>query len=314
MLKNKNDIVISIIIVSYNNFDILKRCLKSIYKYLTTIDFEIIVVDNNSVENGLDETIDGYPNIVVIQNKENKGFAKANNQGVNIAQGENILLLNNDTEFLDDPISEILTYVKDSIKPIIGAAKLLNIDMTYQPSAYKFPTIWRLFSSNFFFEKLFKRTPLFNKYYLDIENEKSPQIVNSVIGAFMLMKKKTYKELGGFDESFFFYHEDTDLCYRLANFGGETIYFPHLSLIHVGGGSTKHIKWFQLKNKVIARFKFFYKHHTFPYYVIALALEYSGNLVRAMIYILLGILTFKKENFESALYFLKTLSLSRKSL
>jgi hypothetical protein len=160
---------------------------------------------------------------------------------------------------------------------------------------------------------LFKKINLFNKFYLGIENRTSSLSVDSVIGAFMLMKKSTFIDLGGFDENFFFYHEDTDLCYRLAKSGGQTIYFPQYSLIHIGGGTANSIKWFQLKNKVIARHKFFYKNYSFLYYLVVFSIEFSGNLIRAIIYFILGLLTFNREKMELAYYYFRTLFLTRKS-
>ena len=313
-MENKNiSFEVSIIIISYNNFNLLKSCLNSIYKHIDGFSFEVIVVDNNSTDLGLEDVISEFENLKLIRNESNLGFSKANNQGVEIAKGENILLLNNDTELLDDSILEILKFVKNSTQPTIGAAKLQNIDFSFQPSAYKFPSLSRLIFSNLFFEIVFKNVSQFNKYYLRIDEEYVPQIVNSVIGAFMIMKKETFINLGGFDEEFFFYHEDTDLCYRLTKSGGKTVYFPQISVIHVGGASTKQIQWFQLKNKVIARFKYFYKHYPLYYYLFAIIIEHCGNLVRSIIYSILGVVTFNTEKFELAKYYMKALTLSRKS-
>lgn len=303
MEANKNHIV-SIIIVSYNNFHLLEDCLNSVANYLKSVEYEIILIDNNSTEAGLDELLSKYNSIKIIKNSENLGFSKANNQGYKIAEGRYLLLLNADTQFTSNILSDMLEFIEQSPVPVIAAPKLLYPDGRFQDSAYKFPSIWRLISSNFFLEKIFGKIDLFNKYYLKLEAKNSPIAVDSVIGAFMLMKKETYSVLDGFDENFFFYHEDTDLCFRFKKLGGNVLYFPHLSLIHVGGGSTNQIKWFQLKNKVTARIKYFNKHKSKLYLLFVFILEFSGNLIRGILFFILGLLLPGKEYlYQSKLYF-----------
>lgn len=134
-----SNIDISIIIVSYNNFDILKQCLNSIYKFTSKISFEIIIVDNNSSEKGLTKIVDGYSELKLIRNKENKGFSKANNQGLELAQGRYILFLNNDTELIEDVLYKLVEFSDSSELDYLIGVKLLNTDFTLQHSIVDFP-------------------------------------------------------------------------------------------------------------------------------------------------------------------------------
>jgi GT2 family glycosyltransferase len=269
-------------------------------------------VDNASSEEGLEKILSEYENLVLIKNEKNLGFAAANNQGVKIAKGEYILLLNNDTIFTSDIITPLLSELKNLPNSLV-APKLLYADGTFQNSAYKFPTLLRIFYSSFFIERLFSSFNYFNKFYVGIEKQKTKQKVDAVIGAFMLMRKITFENLGGFDERFFFYHEDTDFCYRLHKANGAVYYFSQYELIHIGGGTTNDMPWFQLKNKVIARMKFFRFNKSYPEYLLFSFIEKTGNLIRSVIYFISGLFTFNKEKFALSKNYLRTLKLNWKS-
>ena len=298
---------ISIIIVSYNNFDVLQNCLNSIYKFTSKISFEIIVVDNNSVEEGLTEVVDGYSNLVLIKNNENMGFSFANNQGLGIAKGRYILFLNNDTELVKDILYKLVEFSDSSESNYLIGVKLLNTDLTHQHSIVDFTNLWNTFTESFFFDSIFKKSKYFNKYWMNYPKHSRPVKVDVVLGAFIFASAKTINELGGFDTRFYFYAEETDLCKRFKNLGGNVLYYPDLELIHIGGVSTNHKNWFHFKNQHRGKIQFAQKHFSPVKLFLFLILHYSGLLVRIPLYLILGIIKFDKNYFLKAYFFIRQL-------
>jgi len=298
---------ISIIIVSYNNFDVLQSCLNSIYKFTSKISFEIIVVDNNSAESKLTEIIDGYQNIVLLQNKENMGFSFANNQGLDIAKGRYILFLNNDTELIEDILFKLIEFSDSSERDYLIGVKLLNKDLTHQHSIVDFPNLWNTFTESFFLNSIFKKNKYFNKYWMNYIEYNQPINVDVVLGAFIFGSAKTINNLGGFDARFYFYAEETDLCKRFKNLGGNILFYPNLELIHIGGVSTNKINWFHFKNQHRGKIQFAQKHFSSVKLFLFLILHYSGLFVRIPLYLILGIIKFDKNYFFKAYFFIRQL-------
>jgi GT2 family glycosyltransferase len=204
---------VSIIVVHYNTPELLEECLDSIYVFKSSISFEIIVVDNAS-EKKFDKKrfINKYTNISFIFNKENVGFAKANNQGASQATGEYLFLLNSDTVLISDVLSPLADFY-DKTKDIgILGPRLLNQNRSIQ---YYGSVLGRY------------------KY----QGEK-PRVVDFLSGAAMFLKRDLYLQVGGFDENYFFYNEDLDLCKTLTRKGYTNYYHPLITLVHLGGGST----------------------------------------------------------------------------
>jgi GT2 family glycosyltransferase len=286
-------IIVSIIIVNYNSFTILQNCIESIFKFTLHVNFEIIVIDNNSNEGNIEDVIKKYDDIVLIKNLKNVGFAAANNIAAKHAKGKYFLLLNNDTLLTENSILDILDFAESLSGNFILACKLINEDCSHQNSAYKFPLIRLHFAATFFIDKIFHKLNSVNKYYINID-KKEPTIVNSVIGAFIFIQKDTFYKLDGFDERFFFYHEDTDLCYRLRKLGGSVYYYPETSIIHYGGGTTVNNLWFSMKNRFISRIQFAQKHFTTSDKILFVIIEYIGIIIRVPLFFLTGIILFNK--------------------
>ncbi|MCX8105113.1 MAG: glycosyltransferase family 2 protein [Ignavibacterium album] len=284
---------VSVIIVNYNNFNLLRNCLESLYKHTHDLEFEVIVVDNGSSEAGLENICSTYDNLILIKNKENLGFSKANNIGLSLAKGKYVLFLNNDTIFKENSIKKILDYAQETKNVIIGC-KLLNVDESWQQSTANFPTILNSWSSNFFLYLLFPNSPKLNKYYLKNRNIKEITEVDYVLGAFMFGLRKDFIDLNGFDERFYFYSEDIDLCYRYKKMGGKIILFPFTSIIHIGGASVESNHWFKIKNKFISEIQFFQKHSSGLSFFLSIIPMYLGNLIRFPLFLLLGIFMMNK--------------------
>ena len=293
-LENIKRIEVSVVIVNYNSFDLLNQCIDSLIKFTKDVSYEIIVVDNNSTDGDVETITSRFNNIILIRNSANEGFAKANNKGVKFASGKYLLILNNDTLFVENTIKKILDFVESIKKPTIIGCKLVNEDHSHQNSAYKFPLLMQHFAATFFLDKIFPQLDSINKYYIDIEEKKEPTIVDSVIGAFIFIPKETFNKLDGFDERFFFYHEDTDLCFRMKNNGGSVYYFSGTSMVHYGGGTTDNNLWFSMKNRFVSRIQFAQKHFNSLDKILFVMIEYIGIIIRVPLFFFTSIILLNK--------------------
>lgn len=235
-------------IVNYNTKDDLKDCLNQILKSPPEVSYSIIVVDNNST----DESMEFLENlnkkrIRFILNNENKGFGSACNQIAKEIDTPYILFLNPDVKITKGAIDKLISFMENHPEVAIVTGKLLNPDGTIQLSCRRFPTILRVLSGRAsLFRSIFPNNPISRDYMLCNLNYDKIQFPDWVRGAVMLIKTNLFKEIGGFDEQFFLYLEDTDLCLRLRKMGYEIAYNPEAIFYHKLGSSTKK-KEFQTK-------------------------------------------------------------------
>ncbi|MCP4970808.1 MAG: glycosyltransferase family 2 protein [Arcobacter sp.] len=301
---------VSIIIVNFGNIDFVQNCLDSLITNTKKVSYEIICVNNlvkESDTNILREEYNAKCNIQFINNETNLGFAAANNQALKIANGKYLLLLNNDTIFIENSIKKIFDYVETQNQKLIVGCKLLNEDKSHQISIGKFDSLTYLFSTNFFLYKLFPHSKRLNKYYLNYLKFSEPTIVDFVKGAFLFISKDNMEKLKGFDESFYFYGEETDLCFRFAKIGGEVVYFPNTSIIHLGGATTDKMPWFKFRNQTISKLKTYKRQFNGLSYFVALLLHYCGLLIRVPIYFIGGVFTLNKYLILKSYYYSKQL-------
>jgi len=236
---------LSIVIVNYNAKKYLEQCLSFIYENTKKINFEIILIDNCSSDNSSEMVKREFPEVKLIQNAINKGFAKANNQAIIKSKGKYILLLNPDTIFLSNILEELISFLERNKKVGIVAPRLLNKDLTIQGSARAFPDITTaFFGRTSFLTKLFPKSKYVKKNILfkDELFMKDAKEVDWLSGAYMLIRSKAIKEVGLLDENYFMYFEDVDLCKRMWNNGWKVVYYPKAEIIHYVGGSTKNQK------------------------------------------------------------------------
>jgi len=307
MKTNLNKIDVSIIIVNYNNFELLENCLNSIYQHTTGITFEVIVVDNNSNEGDVSEITSKFRNVKLIKNIDNKGFSAANNQGFKIASGEYYLILNNDTFFLENTIKKTLDFVCLRKEKVFVGCRLLNSDKTYQESVMNFPSAWNTLSDSLFLSKIFKRSKFFNKNALSFSSVSQPIEVDVIKGAFIFCRSEDIKQLNGFDENFYFYSEELDLCKRFKKISGKIIYYPETSIMHIGGATVKNDELFFYKNQAVARIQYFQKHLNGIRFLLAVLFYYTGIIIRIPIYLLFGIISFKVDYFSKSRHYFKQL-------
>ena len=225
---------LSVIIVNYNVKLFLEQCLCSV------IDAEVIVVDNNSSDNSIEYLTAKFPAVKYITNKENTGFAKACNQGLQQAKGNYILFLNPDTIVPEDCFTKCVSFFEANkaagaigIKMLDGSGKFLKESKRSFPSPST--SLYKLFG----LAKLFPRSKIFSRYHLGHLNENENNEVDVLAGAFMMIKREVLDKVGGFDETFFMYGEDVDLSYRIQKAGFKNHYFAESSIIHFKGESTR---------------------------------------------------------------------------
>nr|WP_262909396.1 glycosyltransferase family 2 protein [Chryseobacterium gwangjuense] len=226
---------LSIIIVSYNVTRLLKNCLLSIQKYIEDVNYEVIVIDNASTDTSWGDLIPEFPKVHFISSSVNEGFAKANNKAVQAAIGEYLLILNPDTEIEGNYMQEILDFVDSKENFGCLGVRMHDAKGNFLPESKR--SVPDMFNS---FEKLF--TNFKNKdsksYYRNDISEFDISEIEVVTGAFCLIKKKVYEKIGRFDETYFMYGEDIDLCYTLLNNGYKNYYYGKVSILHHKGEST----------------------------------------------------------------------------
>ena len=228
---------LSIVIVSWNTKELLKKCLDSIYNNQADLSLEIIVVDNNSADGTAKMVEDDFPKTKLMANDKNVGFAMANNQGLIMVHGQYVLFLNPDTEILDNGLKRAVEFMK--AHPNCGALgpKLLFKDKSLQASVRRFPTFWPIFLMLIKAPRIFKNLKSLNHYlYKDFDYNKL-QEVDQIMGAYMMVPRDIFSKVGFFDHRFFIWFEEVDFCLRIKRAGLKVIYNPQIEVIHHGGAS-----------------------------------------------------------------------------
>jgi len=253
---------LSIIILNYNVRYFLELCVLSVQNAIQNLDAEIIVVDNNSQDDSCEMMKKRFPNVKLIANKENSGFPKGNNIGVAEAKGEYICILNPDTVVAEDTFEKILNFVTSSAveKDKIGiiGCKLIDGTGNFLPESKRgTPTPFVAFTKITGLYKIFPKT--FGEYYAQHISENETGKVDILVGAFMLMKRELYNEIGGFDEDCFMYSDDIDFSYMALKKGKTNYYFHETTVIHYKGEST--VKDGTYMKRFREAMNFFYKKH-----------------------------------------------------
>ena len=230
---------LSVIILNYNVRYFLEQCVLSVQKALENIDSEIVVVDNNSSDDSCEMMKQCFSNVKLIENKENSGFPKGNNIGVAIAQGEYICILNPDTVVAEDTFIKVLAFAEKQTNLGIIGVKLIDGTGNFLPESKRgVPTPFVAFTKIMGLYKLLPNSKILGKYYAQHLNENQTGTVDILVGAFMVLKRDLYLEVGGFDENCFMYSDDIDLSYMVLKKGKSNYYFHETSVIHYKGEST----------------------------------------------------------------------------
>ncbi len=231
---------LSVIIVNYNVKFFLEQCLHSVYNSSKNLLAEIFVVDNNSVDGSCQMVREKFPEVKLVENKSNYGFAKANNQAIKRAKGKYILLLNPDTVVEEKTFEECISFMEDHADAGSMGVKMIDGKGKYLPESKRsLPTPAVAFYKTFGLAALFPRSRIFGKYHLGYLDKEKTHHVEVLPGAFMLIRKSVLEVTGCLDEDYFMYGEDIDLSYRISMAGYKNYYYPGTTIIHYKGESTK---------------------------------------------------------------------------
>jgi len=229
---------VSIVIVSWNTRDILRECLRSIYGAAGEVAFEIILVDNNSADGSADMAAEEFPEVRLIRNAENRGFAAGNNQGIAVARGRYVLLLNSDTVVLDGAIASAVRFADAHPRAAIVGCHTRGPTGNLQYNCYRFPSLLNLGLSLSRLHSTLWKYPFFGRSRYANWDYSGVREVDAVAGCFMLARKAAIDQVGPMCEDYFMYSEDTDWCWRFNQAGWKIMYTSDATIRHLGGCSS----------------------------------------------------------------------------
>jgi GT2 family glycosyltransferase len=271
---------VSVIVVNWNTCALLHQCLQSVYAEAGSITCEVIVVDNGSTDGSVEMVQREFDDAKLLANSDNRGFAAANNQGMAIAMGRYVLLLNSDTIVLDRAIEKTVAFADHHPDTAVIGCRVLNPDHTLQNSCFMFPSLlnWFLFATYLY--RLFPRSRLFGREQMTWWSRNDSREVDVVTGCYMLVRKETIDEVGLMDERFFMYAEETDWCYRFKAKGWKNRFTPDAEIIHIGGASAAKLgaRRAQMIDQSMVRYMF--KHWSRPRAVIGVYMNAIFYLIR----------------------------------
>lgn len=270
---------LSIIVLNWNTRQMLVDCLSSVQTAVANLACEVVVVDNGSTDGSQTMLLRHFPDVHLIQNDENVGFARANNQAMTASQGRYMLLFNSDAIATPGAIQSLLDLARTQPRAGIVGAQLVNRDGSFQASHTSFPTLWQEFLMLTGLGRLF-----YGQWYPSHspEEEKGPQTVDYVEGACLLVRREAFEDVGGLDESYFMYAEEVDWCHTMRERGWQVWYQPEAKVIHLGGGSSRNRRPQREADLYRSRVQFFRKHYG----------DRAAWLLKAQIYALTAIKLF----------------------
>ncbi len=279
--------MLSIIYVNYKTSDDILTSLASIVKYEKKInEYEFIIVDNNSGDDGLVDIKKTYPFVEIINAPKNGGFAYGNNIGIKHSKEDIILLLNPDTYIHDNSIELMMNRLKDDPEIDIIGPSFFYADGSSQadiiPKSYL--TLWKLFCEQFWLQRIFKKSKLFNSYLKTYIAPEKECFVKTVSGAAFMFKRSIIEKIGLMDETFFLYFEETDYCRRAHKNKLKMLYFPKSKITHTIGSSTKSVSETRVQNYLTSFKYYFKKNYKQIGLYVSMATLFSGCLIRFIIF------------------------------
>ena len=252
---------LSIIVVNWNSQDLLRKCLEHVRRTAHQISYEIIVVDNASSDGSQAMVRYEFPDVQLIENSENTGFAKANNQGIAISQGRYVLLLNSDAFVEDSTLGRMVEFMDQHPEAGMAGCKLLYKDGRLQPSCSRFPTLASELYAATGLEKLFPKSQTFGQHLMLHWDYDDVREVDVVMGAFMLVRRQVIDEVGGMDERYFMYSEEVDWCFRIKQQGWKILFNPDAQAIHLWGGTAGRVSSLMHVQMYRSKVQYFRKNH-----------------------------------------------------
>lgn len=283
------DPILSIVIVSWNTRDLLAQCLASVFAQQgeegAGLGLEVFVVDNASGDGSPEMVRDQFPQVQLLENPGNPGFAAANNQGIRLSRGRYILLLNPDTIVKPGALAALVKFMDEHPQAGAAGARLLNADGSLQESCYPRPTLGREFWRLFHLDRLAARAiyPM-QRWPLD-----RPREVDVLMGACLLVRRAVFDQIGLWEETYFMYSEEVDLCYRVQAAGWSLVWVPQAEVVHLGGQSTRQVAevmFLRLYQSKILYFRRHYGRLAAAGYKIILGMASLGRLAAAPVALL----------------------------
>lgn len=271
---------LSIVIVSYNSSNYLKNCLTSLYQIKPSTPFEVLVVDNGSCDNSVGMIKEEFPQVILIENSENIGFARANNQASQRCRGEFILFLNPDTILLPGSIDTLVEVMQKEKGVGILGCRLFNEEGKLELSWGRMVNLTNAFWQRFI-SRRYEKGNRFAKRYLERKSRR-PHHPYWVTGACMLARREALEGVGHFDQNFFMFLEDVDLCHRVRKRGWQVLYTPSAEVIHLRGKSMETNRKKALKAYRKSQLYFYRKHYGWPRWTI-LRLYLIGRFTLSML-------------------------------
>lgn len=257
----------SVVIVNYNTGPLLEACLASVQRFADGVALEVLVVDNASTDRSL-EALARFPEVRLVRNSENRGFACAVNQALELAQGRYVLLLNPDAVVVSPVVQELMGFLERHPDAGIVGPRLLNPDGSLQPSAYRFPTLVQAVGTALGLKRLVPVRWLraragrwLGRRFGQLDPHVEPRVVDYVTGACMLIRREVARQLGGFDPRFFLYFEEKDFCYRARRAGWATYFDPGAEVVHRIGGSSGQDPAITVVERCRSMRRFYEKHY-----------------------------------------------------
>lgn len=275
---------LSVIIVNWNVRDLLAECLRSLFAHIASPAVEVIVVDNDSHDGSVDLLKNEFPQVTLIENEDNIGFARANNQGIRRALGRYILLLNPDTIWMDDSLTRMVSFMDGHPEVGVAGPRLLNADrksIQYW-GARRLPLPLDTFIEYTKLDRLFPLNQLAGRYLMTDWDHADSREVECLSGACLLIRRETIEEVGLLDEGYPLYFEDTDWCHRVGLTGRQLYYFADAQLVHIGRQSTLQNRGPSTVNAVRGIYRYYRKFHGVPTVLWVWLLIWQASMVKAV--------------------------------
>lgn len=266
-------VTLSIVIVNYNVRYYLEQCLQSVRRASRTLQVEVLVVDNLSTDGSIPYLKERFPEVTFIENNENVGFARANNQAIALAKGRYVLLLNPDTIITEHTLTDFVHFMDEHPEAGAAGAYMLRTDGTFAPESRRgLPTPFVASCKMMGLSALFPKSRLLGRYYMRYLDENEVNEIEIISGAYMFLRREALDKVGLLDESFFMYGEDIDLSYRIMK-GGYKNYFVPSRMLHYKGESTEKSSYRYVYTFYQAMHLFFRKHYTHYSFLVSLPIS-----------------------------------------
>jgi GT2 family glycosyltransferase len=271
---------VSIVIVNWNTKNLLLDCIRSIRETNCTRSVEIIVVDNGSTDGSVEAVAHNFPQVIVIANQENQGFAKANNAGIRASRGRFVCLVNSDVEVLDGCLDAMCDYMDANRKVGLLGPKILNKDLTLQPSCGELPSLRNLLMQAFMLDKLCPGIRFCRNRFMNDFDHQTLRNVETLSGCFLMARREALEMVGLLDEQFFIYQEDVDWCKRFADGGWQVTFYPAAKAIHYGAASSAVAPARFMIEMERASLQYWGKHHSWLAQKMVATLSFAGYWLR----------------------------------